>query len=56
MQKSPRKKNQVSTWFNGVLRETVRGDIVLEELETATLDTVESLYPGLPSEDKPEMC
>ena len=56
MQKSPRKKNQVSTWFNGVLRETVRGDIVSEELETATLDTVESLYPGLPSEDKPEMC
>ena len=32
MPKSPRKKNQVSTWFNGILKETVRGDIVSEEI------------------------
>ena len=48
------KKNHVSTWFNAVVRETVRGDIVSEEVTTATLDMVESLYPSLPSEDKSE--
>ena len=49
MSKTPRKTNQVSTWINEVLRETRRGDIFKDE--TATLDTVESLYPRLPSED-----
>ena len=48
------KKNHVSTWFNAVVRETVRGDIVSEEVTTATLDMVESLYPSLPSEDESE--
>ncbi len=32
MPKSPRKKKQVSTWFNGILKETVREDIVSEEI------------------------
>ena len=51
MSKTPRKTNQVSTWFNGVLRKTWRGDIFEDETATATLNTVESLHPRLPSED-----
>ena len=38
--------------FSGVKRETVGGDIVSEEVATATLDYVESLYASLPSEYK----
>ena len=34
MPKSPRKKNQVSIWFNAILRETVRGETVSEETVT----------------------
>ena len=51
MPRAPRKTNQVSTWFNGVLRETRQGDIFDDKTATATLDTVESLYPRLPCED-----
>ena len=48
MPRPPRKTNQISTWFNTVLRETRRGDIFKDEPAIATLDTVESLYPRLP--------
>ena len=41
----------MSTWFNGVLRETRQGDIFEDKTATATLDNVESLFPRLPSED-----
>ena len=54
MPKFPRKKNQVSTWFNRVLKETVRGDSLSEEASTATLDAAGSLYPSLPSDEKSE--
>ena len=54
MIKSPRKKNHVSTWFNAVVRETVRGNRISEEDTTATLNTVESLYPSLPCKDDSE--
>ena len=45
----------MSTWFNPVLRETRQGDIFDDESATATVDSVESLYPRLPSEDCTEI-
>ena len=55
MPRAPRKTNQLSTWFNGVLRETKQGDIFEDKTATATMDTVESLYPRLPSENGSEI-
>jgi len=52
MPRAPRKTNQVSTWFKGVLREARRGDIFEDKTATTTLDTVKLLYPRLPSEDE----
>ena len=43
------------TLFNRALRETRQGDILEVEASTATLDTVESLYPNLPSENESEI-
>ena len=51
MPRAPRKTNQVSNWFNVVLRETRGGDIFEDEAATASLDTVESLYTRLPCEE-----
>ena len=48
MPRPTRKKNQVSTWFDEVLREMRQGDIFEDKTAMATLDTVESLYPVLP--------
>ena len=50
---NPRKKSHASPRFNNVRREIRREDIASEDT-TATLDTVELLYPSLPSEDKSE--
>ena len=55
MPRAPRKTNQVSTWFKGVLREARRGDIFEDKTATTTLDTVKLLYPRLPSEDDSEI-
>ena len=49
MPRLPRKKNQVSTWFNRVIAETRRGDIFEDKIAIATLDTGETLYSRLPS-------
>ena len=55
MPRTPGKANQVSTWFQEVLRETRQQDILENKASTATLDASESLYPGLPSEDGSEI-
>ena len=46
MPRPQRKTNQVSAWFNGVLRETRQGDILEDVTAIATLDTVESFTLG----------
>jgi len=35
MPRTPGKANQVSTWFNGILRKTRQGDILENEASTA---------------------